>query len=187
MTIYPAAMARGVAKGDHIEGQAQVVFCPTPSRDVGEDAATFSRLSMVLVLHGPGVTARPVKVTKTVRSKYHLRPGQVIPVLFDANDHEKYEIQWDRAPKGGDDLLGGATVAGLGEFGEVLGGLGDLRGGLDLDQINRLAGSLPQTPAPPPVASAPAPEGLARLTALRDRGALSADEFDAECRRLSGG
>ena len=155
---------------DPIEGQAQVVFCPAPDRDETGDTAMFSRLSMFLVLHAPGVPARPVRVTKSVRSSTFPRPGDVIPAVLDRQDPEQFEIRWDERPTG--DVT--ATLAG----GDPL--------DLTAQALATLTGE-PVAPEPPPATPPPQdspPDTLTRLTALRDRGALTDDELEAERRRF---
>jgi len=161
---------------DPVDGQAQVVFCPAPSRDEHGGAATFSRLPMFLVLHAPGVPARPVRVSKTVRSAKHPRPGEVIPAVIDRSDPDRFEIRWKERPMSSlADLVGG-------------GPLGEIPPDLAAQARAAMAGQ-PEAPEPMPEQTSaeeiPA-DALQRLAALHQRGALTDDELEAERRRFAG-
>jgi len=158
---------------DPVPGHAQVVFCPAPDRDESGGTATFSRLSMFLVLHAPGLPARPVRVTKSVRSTTHPRPGELIPAVLDRGDPERFEIRWGERPTSTGDVAAAAILGG------------DLQE-LAARTLDGLVGD-PGAPEPEPAVTAPLeapPDALPRLIALRDRGAITDNELEAERQRL---
>jgi hypothetical protein len=187
---------------DPVEGTAQVAGCTAYS---GE--GVYQNIRMNLVVQALGVEPFTLEHKCLVHAQKWPSPGQMLPVVFDRQRHQRLKIKWDEVAEGRDvsreraeamrDALAGGAA------GEVAGMPGaqviDLRGdpnrdailrsleaatGQDLDGDGRIGGVAPATP--PGDSDGDRLAQLERLARLRDSGALTDEEFAAEKRRLLG-
>ncbi len=170
----------------------------------------WQNVEMTLVVQAIGVEPFTLRHKCMAPAKRWPHPGSVLPVVFDRRHTDRLDVQWDELPTGEErgmaqaealrDALaggGGAFPAGAAHVqtqvidlsadpnaGAAM--LSALEGatGQDLDGDGRVGGA--------PAAAAAGPPGqdrlatLERLARLRESGALSEAEFEAEKRRLLG-
>jgi hypothetical protein len=187
---------------DPVDGIAQVV-----SHTQFPGGATITNVEMTLVVQAPGVEPFTLRHECMCRAKKWPTAGQSLPVTFDREHPDRLDVHWDRVPTGEetamqsaealrDALAGGQqtsfpqAAAGQPQVIDLTGdpaarnamlGAVEAATGQDLDGDGKIAGA--------PAAGAQGDDRLAdleRLARLRETGALSDAEFEAEKRRLLG-
>jgi hypothetical protein len=135
---------------------------------------------------------------RAARTKRFPFPGQVIPVEIDRSDPTRVEVVWDEVPTRDEHLRQQADTmaAGMGTPGTPAGSPGgqlppQVAGMLDQLQQSFPGARITTTGAGAAGTGDPGGEdrlaALERLADLRDRGVLSAEEFEQEKARLLGG
>ncbi len=109
---------------------------------------------VTLSLQAPGMAPQTVQATERFTADRVPRPGMVLAGRVDRDDPGRFEVDWDQVPSSS--------------------------GVLD----DEPAPGPPPPPTPPPAARGTRLERVERLAALRDRGALTPEEFEAEKRRI---
>jgi Short C-terminal domain len=194
---------------DGVEGKAYVQSASHPPDD-----ATATNVVMWLDVYVEGWEPYRVEHNCFVKISKHPQPGETLPVIVDRKNKERIDIQWDQV-KTVDEIMREGSPAGLPGQPQVinLSGAG-LSGDLNqqIQQAMEMAQQAMQQahgeaiapgeprPAPATADAAPATADaspnmvevrlaqLERLAALRDAGALSDAEYEAEkVKVLSGG
>jgi hypothetical protein len=187
---------------DPVRGTAQVV-----SASMNRGRGILQMCDVQLVVQAEGVQPTAVAYRGLVHRDRWPMPGTVLPVTVDRADPQRVDIEWDevvsskdRSRQSAEDLAammrgeeGAATVAGAPTVVNL--------SGRDLSTLSedqkaklRMLGidpdALAAEHAPAPVSPAPAEEDpvderlarLERLAKLRDQGALTDEEFEAQKR-----
>jgi hypothetical protein len=162
--------------------------------------ATHQTCKVTLVVQAEGIPPYSTEHKCTAKAVKWPRPGMTLPVTVDRDDPSRLRIEWDEIPEAGEvhrrqaDALaeslragGGASVSVQSEAYDPSNPVhaqalqaAEAATGMDLDGDGRVGGAAPATAAGDRVAQ------LERLAALRDSGALTDAEFEAEKRRLLG-
>jgi hypothetical protein len=189
---------------DPVRGTAQVV-----SASMNRGRGILQMCDVQLVVQAEGVQPTAVAYRGLVHRDRWPMPGMVLPVTVDRADPQRVDIEWDevesskdRTRQSAEDLA--AMMRGEGGA-PVVGGVPTVvnLSGRDLSTLSeeqkaklRMLGIDPDALASPPAGvehAAPAPDAdpvderlvrLERLARLRDRGALTDDEFEAQKRRV---
>jgi hypothetical protein len=153
---------------DPVEGTAQVVSSTVHS------GGRWSNVEMTLVVQAPGAEPFTLRHGCMAPADRWPHPGTVLPVVFDREHTDRLDVQWDDMPTGEEraqaqaDALRDSLAGGGGAFGHVHTQVIDLSGRREAPGAeDRLT-------------------ALERLARLRDGGALTDAEFEAEKRRLLG-
>ncbi len=203
-------MFGGMKMKDPVEGTVQIVSC------TGYHEGVMANCRMQLVVQAEGIEPTAVEHSELVHNKRWPHPGMTLPAKIDRADPTRVKIDWKAIPDSQEraqDSAESIAAAMRGEGGDAGAGMAGLGGaqvinlsGGDLSQLSdeqrqKLA-SLGIDPAALGTASgggpaaAPGPAGdnsddslaqLEKLADLRDRGALTDEEFEAEKRKLLGG
>lgn len=194
-----------LSDADAVKGWAQVVSVSQYHE------GTYASCRMQLVIQAEGIPARAAEFEGLVHRRKWPQPGMQLPVLIDRTDPARFAVVWDLVPDGRDraaataealaaSLRGEAPPGGLG----ALGSIGSVqvvnlsgRGSADLSPEQRAKlqalgidpGVLDTTPVVTPAADAEDETDddiskLERLAALRDRGALTDEEFEVQKRAV---
>jgi hypothetical protein len=178
---------------DPVRGSATVVSSSQAASNV-----MYAPLHMNLVVQAEGMAPTSVEYRqRAARTKRFPFPGQVIPVEVDRSDPTRVEVLWDEVPTRDEHLRRQADTmaAGMGAQGTVAptgGPLPPQVAGI-VDQLQQSFPGARITTAGAGAGGAADPVGedrlvaLERLADLRDRGVLSAEEFEREKARLLGG
>lgn len=201
------------SRGDDstVDGTAQIVSCNRPGQH-----GVFSPCKMNLVISAPGVEAVAIEKTQLMRASKWPTPGMTLPAKVNPENPEAADIDFGAIRKSADTARESAEqmAAMMNQHGGAEGGTGASRGlaamlsgaqiqvigpgaddpekirraeqalGIDLDGDGVVGGGAPAA------SSGPEDDTLARLerlTALRDAGALTEDEFTAQKRLILGG
>jgi hypothetical protein len=184
---------------DPVEGVAQV--SDVSPRDLG---VVLQNMEMTLVVQAMGVAPFTLRHKCMCRANKWPSPGMTLPVVFDREHTDRLDVQWDRVPSVDDRLdaqAGAPASPPAGTFvpqpgvqvtqrvidlrdqpearDAVLGALEAMMG-QDLDGDGRIGRAAGGGAAPDRLGE------LERLARLRDSGALTEAEFEAEKRRLLG-
>jgi hypothetical protein len=189
---------------DPVRGTAQVV-----SASMNRGRGILQMCDVQLVVQAEGVQPTAVAYRGLVHRDRWPMPGMVLPVTVDRADPQRVDIEWDevesskdRSRQSAEDLAammrgeGGTAVAGaptvVNLSGRDLSTLSEEQKtklrmlGIDPDALASEPGSGGAV-SPPPADEDPTDERLARLerlSTLRDQGALTDEEFEAEKRRV---
>lgn len=193
-------------KDERVDGTAQIVSCNRPGQH-----GVFSPCTMNIVVSAPGLEAVAIEKTQLMRAAKWPRPGMTLPAKIDPENPAGAEIDFGAIPKGRDAARdaaeqmaammnqqggGGVFAAGVGPMlggarVQVMGpGANDPEKirraeqalGIDLDGDGQIGGPA----APADVSGDDALVQLERLVKLRDAGALTAEEFAEQKRRILG-
>jgi hypothetical protein len=190
---------------DPVRGMAQVVSC-TAHRGHG----IMQNCHMNLVVQADGVPATAVELNQLVHNQKWPSPGMTLPVTVDRANPQKVKIEWDELARSRDRSRQSAqdmAAAMRGEQPEGAGGPGGMLGGAQVvnlsgqdladlpeekkQKLRALGIPVPESPAS--AAAAPAGEDdaiddrldqLERLTKLKDAGALTEAEFEAQKKQI---
>lgn len=180
------------------------------ARDRPSESATHHYMRLSLQVHVPSRAPYLLEQRFNVKTTKMPEPGEQLPVTVDRDDPERLRIEWDDVPTWRDKVqaqheasLQGGLTSGLAGAPNVQithhtidatndpAALAQVQAllqaqGIDLDRM--LGGT------PTPHAAQPADDGvddvvssLERLVRLRDAGALTQDEFEAQKARILGG
>lgn len=181
------------------------------ARDRPSESATHHYIRLSLQVHVPSRAPYLLEQRFNVRTAKMPEPGDQLPVTVDRGDPERLRIEWDDVPTWRDKVraqheaslqggpLGGlqpgsnvqvthhtidatSDPAALAEVQELL-----RAQGIDLGQM---LGGVPAPQAAPPAADDGVDDvvaSLERLVRLRDAGALTPAEFEAQKARILGG
>jgi hypothetical protein len=156
----------------------------------GELSMTQYKLDLrVEVPGGPAYDAQ-IKVPVPMMKTRYMTGGSVLPVLVDPDKPDRIAVDWDGELQQGTidqmaaaDPMIAATMKGAGLDVEKIAEM--QRAALAMGQTpsnviigGQMLGATPAAPAPDPV------DQLERLAKLRDSGALTQEEFDAEKKKL---
>lgn len=178
---------------DPVRGTATVV-----SSSQAASNTLYAPLHMNLVVQAEGMAPTSVEFRqRAARTKRFPFPGQVIPVEFDRSDPTRVEVLWDEVPTRDEHLRRQAdtVAAGMGTQGTSTPGGGPVPpqvAGI-VDQLQQSFPGARITMTGQGAAGHAGEAGddrlvaLERLADLRDRGVLSAEEFEQEKARLLGG
>src|SRR6266571_1024786 len=159
---------KGANLQDPVRGTAQVVSCSGYRGD-----GVYQNGHMELVIQAEGISARAVQFQGLMHRDRWPHPGMVLPVSIDRADPSRFRIEWDEVQSG------------------------QARGQQAAEAIAAAQGPGVQPPAapPPPTSVAPAPQPggvddrvalLERLAKLREQGALTDEEFEAQKQQILG-
>jgi hypothetical protein len=154
-------MSNGVSMKDPVQGTARVLLC-SDNRGGG----VMQTCRMQLVVEGEDVPATAVEHSGIVHHERWPAPGMTLPVTVDRADPRRIKIEWDEIPASEEraresaEELAAAMRGEVGSPGEDATSAGD-----EMDE--RL-------------------DRLTWLTALRDKGALTDEEFEAQKKRILG-
>ena len=81
-----------------VEGVAQVVS----STDWTAGTSSWARVRMRLVVVADGREPFQIEHSCQCRADRWPRPGITLPVVFDASDHERLDVQWKKVPSARD-------------------------------------------------------------------------------------
>ena len=183
---------------DPVRGTGQVV---SASQHRGH--GIYQNCKMQLVIQTDGVPATAVSFHGLVHNKRWPSPGMTLPVTVDRANPQEFKIEWDDVQDSGDRARSSAEQMAAAMRGDASAGGGaqviNLSGG-DLSQLSdeqknklRMLGMLPpEATEPAPGASAAGEddqiddrlEQLERLAKLRDSGALTDAEFEAQKKQI---
>lgn len=180
----------GIKNGVRGKAEVQSVSVPTES-------GTSGNVRMWLDIHVEGWEPYRLKHHCMVKKTKHPGPGEVLPVTVDPNNKERIDILWEEV-KTVDEVMsegqpgqtaGGVTinvadpqVIDVSSAGLPPGMEDQVREAMELAQ--RYMGAMPGAAA---TGGDDRIAQLERLAKLRDSGALSDEEFEAEKARLLGG
>lgn len=193
---------------DPVDGTAQIVSC------TGYHEGAMQTCRMQIVLSGEGVEPTAVEHSALIHNRRWPHPGMTLPAKIDRANPKRFKVDFKAIPDSRESAQGSAeamAAAMRGEGGGAGGGVGaggaqvfNLSGG-DLSQLSdeqrqKLAalGIDPTAlgagaPAAAGGQAPPAADGgddtlekLQKLADLRDRGALTDEEFEDEKRKLLG-
>lgn len=142
---------------DPVDGVVHVVGV-----SAADPAAMRQPCTMQLVVQAQGVPAFPVRQDFEIWTGQWPDPGDVLPVTFDREHHERIKIHWDQIPTGAQTAEADA---------EALAARLNAQGGA------AVASSPVEAP---PAAAADPLDRLAKLADLHSAGALTDQEFAAE-------
>ena len=199
----------GMSMKDPVEGTAQIVSC-TAHRGRG----VMQNCRMQLVVEAEGIEPTAVEHSEIVHNQKWPHPGMVVPAKIDRANPKKVKLDWDAvrdsrerahdsaeaiaaARRGEGGAAGAAGVAGMGGA-QVI----NLSGG-DLSQLSDEQRQKLAALGIDPAALAAAGGGgggaggddagddrldqLQKLADLKEQGALTEKEFEAEKKKLLGG
>jgi len=187
---------------DGVRGTAQVVSCSGY-----RGRAIWQSCEVQLVVQAEGIPATAVQVSQLGHNDRWPRPGMTLPVTVDRSNPQNVQIHWDEVASSSDtarttaealaatmrgegggisaQVPGGATVINL--SGQDLSQLSEAKKaklrmlGIDPNALAAAqAGAAPGAPAEPTDRVA----RLERLAKLRESGALSDAEFEAEKKKV---
>lgn len=195
----------GMSMKDPVEGTAQIVSCTGYH---GEGVMQNCR--MQLVVEAEGIEPTAVEHNELVHNRKWPHPGMALPAKIDRANPKKVKLDWDAVQDSREQAQGSAEAIAAARRGEGaaagIGGMGgaqviNLSGG-DLSQLSdeqrqKLA-ALGIDPAALGAAAADGGGGgddagderldqLQKLADLKERGALTEKEFEAEKKKLLGG
>lgn len=195
----------GMSMKDPVEGTAQIVSCTGYH---GEGVMQNCR--MQLVVEAEGIEPTAVEHNELVHNRKWPHPGMVLPAKIDRANPKKVKLDWDAVQDSREQAQGSAeaiAAARRGEGGAAgIGGTGgaqviNLSGG-DLSQLtDEQRQKLAALGIDPSALGAAAADGggggddagderldqLQKLADLKERGALTEKEFEAEKKKLLGG
>ncbi len=194
----------GMSMKDPVEGTAQVVSCTGYH---GEGVMQNCR--MQLVVEAEGIEPTAVEHNALVHNRKWPHPGMVLPAKIDRANPKKVKLDWDAVQDSREQAQGSAEAIAAARRGEGGGAAGmggpqviNLSGGdlsnLSDEQRQKLA-ALGVDPAALAAAGAAGDGGgdgdggedrldqLQKLADLKERGALTEKEFEAEKKKLLGG
>jgi hypothetical protein len=163
---------------DGLTGSAVVQSSSVPT-----EAARSYNVSMWLDVSVEGREPYRVKHECMVKAGKHPWPGTTLPVVVDREKPERIDIQWEQLQTVDERMAeGGPSPAATGQP-QVI----DLRG---TELADQLRGALEAAGAPPESGGNMVEDRIAkleRLSKLRESGALSEAEFEAEKARILAG
>jgi Short C-terminal domain len=193
----------GMSMKDPVDGTAQIVSC-TAHRGRG----VMQNCRMQLVVEAEGIEATAVEHSEIVHNQKWPHPGMVVPAKIDRANPKKVKLDWDAVQgsrERAQDSAEAIAAAKRGEGGPAanLGGAQviNLSGG-DLSQLSDEQRQKLAALGVDPAALAAAGGGggggdaaddddrldqLQKLADLKERGALTEKEFEAEKKKLLGG
>ena len=195
----------GMSMKDPVDGTAQIVSCTGYH---GEGVMQNCR--MQLVVEAEGIEPTAVEHSELVHNRKWPHPGMVLPARIDRANPKKVKLDWDAVQDSREQAQGSAeaiAAARRGEGGAAgIGGMGgaqviNLSGG-DLSQLSdEQRQKLAALGIDPSALGAAAADGggggddagderldqLQKLADLKERGALTEKEFEAEKKKLLGG
>jgi hypothetical protein len=197
----------GASLASGVRGSAQVVACSGY-----RGRAIWQQCHIQLVVQADGVAPTAVDVEALVHRDRWPMPGMTLPITVDPTNPENLRVEWDEVPSSRDRSRLTAEALAAAMRGDTSGGItAPLPGGAtvvnlsgtDLSQLSeekkaklRMLGIDPNAlaaaqGAPPAPGAATTEEDrlarLERLAKLRDQGALSHTEFEAEKHRILSG
>ena len=195
-------MFKGARMKDPVEGTAQIVSC------TGYHEGVMANCRMQLVIQAEGVEATAVEHSALLHNRRWPHPGMTLPATVDRADPTNFKVDFKAIPdsrESAQNSAEGIAAAMRGEGGGAGAGMGaggaqviNLSGGdlsdLSDEQRQKLAAlGIDPTALGPGRRPRAAPGGgdddldkLQKLADLRDRGALTDEEFEAEKRKLLG-
>ncbi|MFN8222378.1 MAG: SHOCT domain-containing protein [Gaiellales bacterium] len=196
-------------KDERVDGTAQIVSCNRPAQH-----AVFSPCTMNIVVSASGVEAVAIERTQLMRASKWPRPGMALPAKVDPGNPSDAEIDFGAIPKSADQardaaaqLAAAMNQQGAEGAGGVAMGLGPMLAGArvqvtgpganDPEKLRRAEQMLGidldgdgQVGGPPPAATPSEGDDpiaqLERLVKLREAGALTDAEFEAQKQRVLG-
>ena len=194
-------MFKGVKMKDPVEGTAQIVSC------TGYHEGVMANCRMHLVVQAEGVEATAVEHSALLHNRRWPHPGMTLPATVDRADPTNFKVDFKAIPDSREQSQGSAEsiaasmrgeggAAGMGAGGPQVINLsgGDLSN-LSDEQRQKLAalGIDPTALGGAAGQGAPASGGggddldkIQKLADLRDRGALTDEEFEDEKKKLLG-
>ncbi len=195
----------GMSMKDPVDGTAQIVSCTGYH---GEGVMQNCR--MQLVVEAEGIEPTAVEHSELVHNRKWPHPGMVLPARIDRANPKKVKLDWDAVQDSREQAQGSAEAIAAARRGEGggagIGGMGgaqviNLSGG-DLSQLSdEQRQKLAALGIDPSALGAAAADGggggddagderldqLQKLADLKERGALTEKEFEAEKKKLLGG
>ena len=195
----------GMSMKDPVDGTAQIVSCTGYH---GEGVMQNCR--MQLVVEAEGIEPTAVEHSELVHNRKWPHPGMVLPAKIDRANPKKVKLDWDAVQDSREQAQGSAEAIAAARRGEGggagIGGMGgaqviNLSGG-DLSQLSdEQRQKLAALGIDPSALGAAAADGggggddagderldqLQKLADLKERGALTEKEFEAEKKKLLGG
>ena len=194
----------GMSMKDPVDGTAQIVSCTGYH---GEGVMQNCR--MQLVVEAEGIEPTAVEHSELVHNRKWPHPGMVLPARIDRANPKKVKLDWDAVQDSREQAQGSAEAIAAARRGEGggagIGGVGgaqviNLSGG-DLSQLSdEQRQKLAALGIDPSALGAAAADGgggddagderldqLQKLADLKERGALTEKEFEAEKKKLLGG
>ena len=195
----------GMSMKDPVEGTAQIVSCTGYH---GEGVMQNCR--MQLVVEAEGIEPTAVEHSELVHNRKWPHPGMVLPARIDRANPKKVKLDWDAVQDSREQAQGSAEAMAATRRGEGGGaGIGGVGGaqvinfsGGDLSQLSdEQRQKLAALGIDPSALGAAAADGggggddagderldqLQKLADLKERGALTEKEFEAEKKKLLGG
>ena len=195
----------GMSMKDPVEGTAQIVSCTGYH---GEGVMQNCR--MQLVVEAEGIEPTEVEHSELVHNRKWPHPGMVLPARIDRANPKKVKLDWDAVQDSREQAQGSAEAMAAARRGEGGGaGIGGVGGaqvinfsGGDLSQLSdEQRQKLAALGIDPSALGAAAADGggggddagderldqLQKLADLKERGALTEKEFEAEKKKLLGG
>ena len=187
-------MFKGARMKDPVEGTAQIVSC------TGYHEGVMANCRMQLVVQAEGVEATAVEHSALLHNRRWPRPGMTLPATVDRADPTNFKVDFKAIPDSREQAQGSAESIAAAMRGEG-GGAGMGAGGAQV--INLSGGDLSNLTDEQRQKLAalgiPVPGGegggggddddldkLQKLADLRDRGALTDEEFEDEKKKLLG-
>jgi hypothetical protein len=147
---------------DPVEGTAHVVGVSAVDPQFARQPCT-----MQLVIHPPGIEAFPVRQDFEIWTDQWPDSGDLLPVTFDREHHDRIQIHWDRIPTSSDVAAQDAQALA--------------------DQLNATTTATPAAAPGPAAAGGSDPlERIAKLAELHKAGALTDEEFASEKAKILG-
>ena len=195
----------GMSMKDPVDGTAQILSCTGYH---GEGVMQNCR--MQLVVDAEGIEPTAVEHSELVHNRKWPHPGMVLPARIDRANPKKVKLDWDAVQDSREQAQGSAEAMAAARRGEGggagIGGVGgaqviNLSGG-DLSQLSdEQRQKLAALGIDPSALGAAAADGggggddagderldqLQKLADLKQRGALTEKEFEAEKKKLLGG
>jgi hypothetical protein len=190
---------------DPVEGTARVISVGTPFQTTGRNTDVHVPCKVTLVVSGPGIEPQRAEVNEVFRMRQMPGGGQDVPIIIDRANPEHFVVKWDETEA----QSLGAAMSAMSERGHA-------RAAARADAATKQAlsgdpdAARPFTAGPQRVvfssragdtgnpfdALAPGALGggqtadpvdrLAKLADLRDRGAITDAEFEAEKAKILG-
>lgn len=180
---------------DPVEGTAQIVSC------TGYHEGVMANCRMQLVVQAEGVEATAVEHSALLHNRRWPHPGMTLPATVDRADPTRFKVDFGAIPDSRESAQNSAEGIAASMRGEGGAGMGagnaqviNLSGGDLSDLSDEQRQKLAALGITPPAAGGSGGGGgdddldkLQKLADLRDRGALTDEEFEAEKRKLLGG
>jgi hypothetical protein len=174
-----------------VRGTAQVVSATAHRGD-----SSWQDIRMTLTVRGEGVPPTPVEHSCICRADRWPSPGDVLPITLDRRKPERLKVEWDEVVSARDRAWETAQAMAAGQATGAISPDDEAAAaaaGIDLDALRQAfpgasiqveSHTIGTPPAPQDDPADDRVELLERLVRLRDSGALSQAEFEAEKARI---